>query len=143
MTDSTTPKPAAEAKPKAKPEAAPKAAPDPATGGLFDLGPKKPDPAKATTKSGNAVADKAKEAREKAEQARKEEEERVYSAGTEVKYVNHLGREEIRLPEPMKKAEVIAHLSDDYPEVTSAGAKFRYDKEKDRIVLTLGSFDKG
>lgn len=136
MTDSTTPKPAAEAKPTAKPEAAPKAAPDPATGGLFDLGPKKPDPAKAGVKSGNAAADKAKE-------ARKEEEERVYSAGTEVKYVNHLGREEIRLPEPMKKAEVIAHLSDDYPEVTSAGAKFRYDKEKDRIVLTLGSFDKG
>lgn len=132
--------------------AAPETAPEPdlESGTLFDMRTKEEieeeKRREKMTESQRKAEDsrkKADEQRKEAERKKKEEEERVYEAGTKLRYVGHLGRENIELAEPMNKKQVIAYLQDDYPEVTPERAKFRYDKEKNQIVVTMGSFDKG
>ena len=85
----------------------------------------------------------ADEKRKEAENKKKEEQNRVYEEGTKLRFVGHLGRENRELDRPMNKKQIIEDLQDDYPEVTPERAKFRYDKEKQQIVVTMGSFDKG
>ena len=136
----------------AAPETVPETAPEPdlESGTLFDMRSKEEIEAEKRrekmTESQRKAEDsrkKADEQRKEAERKKKEEEERVYDAGTKLRYVGHLGRENIELAEPMNKKQVIDFLQDDYPEVTPERAKFRYDKEKNQIVVTMGSFDKG
>ena len=125
-------------------------APDADRGTLFDMRSKEEiaeEKRLANLNESQRKAEKArKEQQEKqreAEKKKKEQENRVYEAGTKLRYVGHLGRENIELEEPMNKKQVIAHLQDDYPEVTESRAKFRYDEDKKQIVVTMGSFDKG
>jgi FMN phosphatase YigB (HAD superfamily) len=136
------------AAPGTTPETAP--APDLERGTLFDMRSKEEieeEKRRAKMNESQRKAEdsrkKADEQRKEAERKKKEEEERIYEAGTKLRYVGHLGRENIELSEPMNKKQVIAYLQDDYPEVTESRAKFRYDKEKKQIVVTMGSFDKG
>lgn len=125
-------------------------APDADRGTLFDMRSKEEiaeEKRLANLSESQRKTEKARkeqeEKRKEAEKKMKEQENRVYGAGTKLRYVGHLGRENIELEEPMNKKQVIAHLQDDYPEVTESRAKFRYDEDKKQIVVTMGSFDKG
>jgi hypothetical protein len=124
--------------------------PNPERGTLFDMRSKEEiaeekrlanltESQRKTEKSRKEQEEKRKEAEKK----KKEQENRVYEAGTKLRYVGHLGRENIELEEPMNKKQVIAFLQDDYPEVTESRAKWRFDEDKKQIVVTMGSFDKG
>ena len=123
--------------------AVPETAPDLESGTLFDMRSKEEVEEEKRRAKMTESQRKADEQRKEAERKKKEEEERVYEAGTKLRYVGHLGREDIELAEPMNKKQVIDFLQDVYPEVTPERAKFRYDKEKNQIVVTMGSFNKG
>ena len=124
---------------------------------MFDLGPKTDPKAAekaekeakrqaAMSKSQKDAEKRRKENEQKkkeAEEKKKREEARVYPAGTEIKYVNELGRETIALPEDMKKAQIIEWLQDDYPEVSETRVELRYDEKRNRVVVQTGSFKKG
>ena len=125
----------------AVPETAPE--PDLESGTLFDMRSKEEVEEEKRRAKMTESQRKTDEQRREAERKKKEEEERVYEAGTKLRYVGHLGRENIELAEPMNKKQVINFLQDDYPEVTPERAKFRYDKEKNQIVVTMGFFNKG
>lgn len=124
--------------------------PNPEHGTLFDMRSKEEiaeEKRLANLSESQKKTEKARkeqeEKRNEAEKKKKEAENRVYEAGTKLRYVGHLGRENIALKEPMNKKQIIAFLQDDYPEVTKDRAKFRYDEDKKQIVVTMGSFDKG
>ena len=124
---------------------------------MFDLGPKADPKAAAKvekeakrqanmSKSQKDAEKRRKEAaqkRKEAEEKKKREEARVYPAGTEIKYVNELGRETITLPEDMNKARIIEMLQDDYPEVSETRVELRHDEKRNRVVVQTGSFKKG
>lgn len=122
---------------------------------LFDLGKspeqKKKEEQEAKKKAAQEERQKnqskaqkdAQKRREEQERKRKEEENRAYPAGTAVKYINSFGREETVLERDMKKSEIIEMLQDEYPEVTADKAEFRYDADKKRVVVYMGSQKKG
>ena len=143
-------KPETQAGTPEEPESETEPEPDADKGTLFDMRSKaeiaeekrQANPSESQKKT-EAARKEGEEKRKEQERKKKEEENRVYDAGTKLRYVGHLGRENRELNEPMTKKQIIEDLQDDYPEVTLERAKFRYDKEKDQIVITMGSFDKG
>lgn len=144
----TATKTAPETASKPEPEKTP--APNADKGTLFDMRSNEEIAEEKRLANMNQSQKKAEKARKEtedkrkeAEKKKKEEQNRIYEEGTKLRYVGHLGRENRELDRPMNKKQIIEDLQDDYPEVTPERAKFRYDKEKQQIVVTMGSFDKG
>lgn len=109
--------------------AAPAGAPAGTTtpGALFDMAPKKPEPAAAPKPNAGAKSTPRPEPKK-------------YAAGTEVRY----GRERVSLPREMSAKEVLDWMSeDDYPELRYEESDLRHDKDKNRLVVVRRAQKKG